>query len=76
MIEITHYKKKCIGCNYCVEVAPEQWEIDEQDGKSNLKNSVNKKGVYTLKTEDFYFEENIEAADLCPVNIIKVKRLN
>jgi ferredoxin len=74
MIRITHQRNKCIGCNYCVEAAPSRWEMDETDGKSNLLNSKEKNGMYVMKTTDDEYEENKEAADLCPVNIIRVER--
>ena len=75
MIEITHHRKKCIGCGYCLEVAPSQWTMNETDGKSNLIGSKNKGEIYTLKTEDIFFFENNEAVELCPVNVIQIKRL-
>ena len=75
MIRITHYRKKCIGCNYCAEVAPSRWQMDKNDGKSTLIGSKEKKGIFiTLTTDDEYYE-NIEAAELCPVNIIRLEKI-
>ena len=73
MIIITHYRRKCIGCNACVELAPAQWRISKKDGKSILLNAKEKKGIYTAYVNDIYYEENLKAAEACPVNIIKVK---
>ena len=76
MIVITLQRKKCIGCNYCVELAPEQFQISKKDGKSVLLQSVEKKGFHTLKSPDeTIFDANIRAKEACPVTIISVKRV-
>ena len=75
MIRISHHRKKCIGCNYCVEAAPSRWVMDMSDGKCTMIDSKEKKGIYMLVTTDDEYEENKEAAELCPVNIIKVERI-
>ncbi|MBN2663271.1 MAG: ferredoxin [Bacteroidales bacterium] len=75
MIRITHYREKCIGCYYCVDIAPTRWEIDEVDGKSLLIEASNKKGIYIAKVPDFEYDENIQAANACPVGIIKVEKI-
>jgi len=75
MIRISHHRIKCIGCNYCVEVAPSNWIMDETDGKSTLLEAKEKKGIHISITSDDDFETNIEAANICPVNIIKVEKI-
>ncbi len=74
MIRITHFRKKCIGCNYCVELSPYRWFINQNDGRINLKGAKEKKGIYILLTSDDEYEINKEAADVCPVNIIRIER--
>jgi ferredoxin len=74
MIRIIHQRAKCIGCNYCVEVAPNTWEIDKTDGKATLIGSTQKKGFYILTTTNDEFEANFEAQNICPVKIIKVEK--
>jgi len=74
MVIITLQRKKCIGCNYCVEVAPQQFQMSQKDGKSILVNSYERKGFFTLKEADnAVFEQVEKAADLCPSKIISVK---
>lgn len=75
MIRISHYRIKCIGCNYCVEVAPSNWKMDSADGKSILLESKEKKGIYISINSDDVYDENLEAAEICPVNIIKVEKI-
>lgn len=75
MIRITHHRIKCIGCNYCVEVAPSNWIMDKSDGKSTLLEAKGKKGIYISINSDDDYEQNVEAANICPVNIIKVEKM-
>jgi len=72
MVIITHQREKCIGCNYCVELAYDRWRMSKKDGKATLLGGENKKGFHTLRTENAEFDANERAAKACPVNIIKV----
>ena len=76
MVVVTLQRNKCIGCNYCVEVAPAQFQMSKKDGKSVLLHSLEKKGFFTIKSHDeTIFESSIEAKKACPVKIIKVKKV-
>ena len=76
MVVITLQRDKCIGCNYCVELAPGQFRMSKKDGKSVLLHSTNKKGFHTFKSPDEFILEPCEnAANACPVHIIKVKQI-
>ncbi len=74
MVIITLQRNKCIGCNYCVELAPRQFQMSKKDGKSVLLHAIDKKGFFTLKSPDVSMFENVtKAKEACPVNIISVK---
>lgn len=74
MVVITLQRNKCIGCNYCVELAPNQFQMSKKDGKSVLLHSKDKKGFFTLKSsEEHIFEDCDKASKACPVKIISVK---
>ena len=73
MVVVSHIRKKCIGCNYCVELAQEFWRMSKKDGKSVLLGAKDKRGIYTVRLNDDAFDPNEAAAVACPVNIIKVK---
>ncbi|HKJ06550.1 MAG TPA: ferredoxin [Flavobacteriaceae bacterium] len=76
MVIITLQRAKCIGCNYCVELAPQQFQMSRKDGKSVLLKSTDKKGFFTLKSQDETIFENAEKAkEACPVKIIDVKQI-
>lgn len=71
-MKIVHNRKNCIGCNVCVECAPDFWEILE-DGKAFLKDSVkNKNGIYIREINVFELNDNKKVADDCPVKVIKI----
>ncbi|WP_109829474.1 ferredoxin [Reichenbachiella versicolor] len=72
MFKITHYRDKCIGCNACVEVAPDRWRISKKDGKCTLVGAKEKKGIYHVDLPEHEMEENIQAANNCPVKIILI----
>ncbi len=74
-LQIIHYRDKCIGCNACVEAAPERWAISKKDGKAILLKANEKKGIYTITTHVMEYEANLEASKNCPVHIIHLKLL-
>ncbi len=75
MVVVTLQRDKCIGCNYCVEMAPEQFVMSKKDGKSVLLHSQNKKGFHTIKSHDEGIYDSCEqASKACPVKIISVKK--
>lgn len=43
MVRIIYHREKCIGCNGCVEAAPERWRISKRDGRSHLIEEKQKK---------------------------------
>ena len=75
MVIITQQRDKCIGCNYCVELAYNRWRMSKKDGKATLIGGVNRKGFYTVKVREDELDENIKAAEACPVKIIQVKEI-
>ena len=72
MVRIVFYRGKCIGCNGCVEAAPDRWRVSKKDGRCNLIEGKEKKGIYQALVNDDEYEENVRAATNCPVKIIQV----
>ncbi|WP_224491553.1 ferredoxin [Robertkochia flava] len=76
MVVVTLQREKCIGCNYCVELAPGQFQMSKKDGKSVLLHSKDKKGFFTIKSHDnSIFDPCMEAQKACPVKIITTKMI-
>ena len=71
---VVHFKKECISCGACAAISPEYWEMDEE-GMAQLKKAVpvNDHWERQIETEEAR-AANQEAADCCPVSIIKVKK--
>ena len=70
-------REKCIGNASCVAVAPRFWELQD-DGKvmlidSKLNDETNKWELIIETEEDLF--ENQEAENVCPVNAIKIEKL-
>jgi ferredoxin len=72
MPHITYFRSKCIGCNACVEAAPERWRVSKKDGRCHLIGSMEKKGIYRVQIMEDELESNQKAAANCPQNIIKI----
>ncbi len=74
MLIITLQRAKCIGCNYCQELAPEQYRMSKKDGKAVLLHARERNGFHTVKLHgDEFLEANLKAEEGCPAKIIKVK---
>ena len=72
-MKILHFRKDCIGCNVCVEHAPDYWKISETDGKADLLNSLERNGEFSREIK-FGDLEKIKLAEKdCPMNIIKIQ---
>ena len=76
MIQIVYHRKKCIGCNYCIELAPERWAMNNKDGKSVLLGSKNTKGFFKAEVHDYEYKLNKLIAKVCPVKIIHINKLS
>lgn len=76
MFIITLQRNKCIGCNYCTELASNYFYMSKKDGKSILLNSIEKKGFFTLKVfNDDFYKQCKNASQSCPVKIIDIKKI-
>lgn len=68
-MKIIQEHEKCIGCGSCVAICPKYWEISD-DGKAKLIGSKVNGSNFELEVKKI--ECNQEAADACPVQIIKI----
>lgn len=70
---IQFLRNKCIGCNYCVEAAPERWQMSKRDGKCVLLGGKKKGNMYQVRVGEHERESNELAADVCPVDVIRIQ---
>jgi ferredoxin len=72
-VTICHKRNDCIGCGVCVLYAPNQWSMNTQDGKSDLKEAKWKGDQFMVaQIDEGERENNKKAAESCPVGIIRV----
>ena len=74
--KVIHIKNDCINCGACAAICPEYWEMDDE-GFAHLKGSKEVGDHWELKidTEEARVK-NQEAAEACPVEVIKVEKLS
>ena len=68
-------KLNCIGCGACVAVAPDHWELSDE-GKVSIiggKSRIDAWEEKELSKQEF--QQNLEAAESCPVNVIRITSL-
>ncbi|MCK4635952.1 MAG: ferredoxin [Candidatus Moranbacteria bacterium] len=75
-ISVSQKRDDCIGCGACTSFAPNNWSMNGQDGKADLKDAVKKGDMMVVQVDEDQVEENKQAADACPVQIIKVSGHN
>lgn len=70
---IVYDREKCISAAACTAVAPRQWVMSDADFKADLIGAKKgKDGHYELEIGEDEVKENHEAADICPVKIIRI----
>jgi len=73
--KIIHERPKCIACGSCAAIAPKYWEMNQKDGLADLKgcrmNGENEERI----VDEGEARANIEAAEVCPVQIIHVTKI-
>jgi ferredoxin len=68
--KIIYDRNACIGAAACETAAPKFWEIDKEDGKSNLKGGKKSQGheIYELIIDEKDYVIAKDSADVCPVS--------
>ena len=79
-LKVLHERWKCISCAACAAMAPEFWSMETEDGKSHLQGSTARQAPEgpveerDLGGDEAAGKQNQEAADVCPVQCIHVRR--
>lgn len=73
--KVIHDRPGCIGCGACAAVSPKYWVMNE-DGKSDIVEGKDlDNGFQEMEITEDSYDENFEAAETCPVNVIHIKDL-
>ena len=69
-------REGCIGALACCAVAQKFW-IDDKDGKVDLEGATfnQETGKWELIIDEEELEVNKEAAEVCPVDVIKITKI-
>ena len=70
-IKIIHERDGCIGCGACSIMCEKYWKMDK-DGKATLVGGKKKGKNFELEVASIGC--NQDAADSCPVEVIKIAR--
>lgn len=73
MVQVLFHRGKCIGCNACVEADPNRWRVSKKDGRCNLVEGKQNKGVYRALVNEDEYPRLLQAAANCPVKIIRIE---
>ncbi len=73
MAKIKHFRGKCIGCAYCIEIAPEFWKMNVADGRCDLMGSYVRGNCYELEIFEDEIQRNQRASNICPGKCIRVE---
>jgi len=69
---VQHDRPNCIGCAACAAIDPKTWVMNG-DGKADLINSEKfNEGWQRKDVKEEEFQNNMDAADSCPVNVIHI----
>lgn len=60
--KVTIDMENCIGCGSCVSICPENFKMGDDGKATPIKSEIIEKE----------YPKNKEAADVCPVNVIKI----
>ena len=72
--KVIYDRAGCIGAAACVGMDGKYWEMNS-DGKADLKGSTEENGMHVKIIDEADYSAAKDAADACPVAVIKVIKL-
>lgn len=73
--KIIHEIEKCIGCEACAGISPDHWYMEGDKSHLVDADKVGEEEHLNDVEGEKNFELNKEAADVCPVDCIHVKKV-
>lgn len=73
--KIIYDREACIGAAACAAVAPQFFEMNEDNKADLLKGKKNTEGKFERVIEAKDEKAAMEAVDVCPVSVIKVEKI-
>jgi ferredoxin len=76
MMQVIHYRRKCIGCGCCAEQVPDLFAMNRTDGKATLLQALESAPHTFIRRVPSDFGVDLERASSgCPVHIIQTQVL-
>jgi|SRR3989344_5941946 len=74
--KIVYNRKDCIGAFACTAISEKFWGMNE-DGKADLKKGIlnRETGFYELIIDESDYPEALDSAQVCPVNVIMIEKI-
>jgi len=73
-ITLCQKRNDCIGCGTCTLLASDRWRMNDQDGKADLVGGEQKGDEFVVaEIEENEYEANKQAAEACPMGVIRLK---
>lgn len=73
MGKMIYNRERCIGCAYCVEIAPGFWKMNEEDGKCDLIGSLNRNDAFVLDVFADEMDIHKEVVEICPGKCMRLE---
>ncbi len=74
--QIRHDRPNCIGCTACAAIAPDFWVMNQEDGRSDIVDSQKTADGWEERSlNETDFAVNLQAAEMCPVNVIHLVKI-
>ena len=73
---VEYDRPNCIGAGACTAASPKFWKMNyDKDNKADLiGGKQGKDGIETIEIDEKDFEEMKASAEICPVNVIHIKK--
>jgi len=75
MYKIIYRRKKCNGCSYCVNYAPEFFLINNTDGKADLYEAVNENDLLVLIVADYDLQKIQQLSKMCAAKAFEIRKI-
>lgn len=73
MKKIIQNHKDCIGCGTCIVLCPKYFDWDDENKAKVIGGKRSEKDVYELEVEADKLDTAQDAADACPVQVIRIE---
>ncbi|MFA6467087.1 MAG: ferredoxin [Patescibacteria group bacterium] len=67
-------RDKCMGCGTCVNLLPEVFDMDDNDGLVRANNAKAQGDYFVLEIDEADLEKFQQVVDTCPSGVFKINK--